>query len=173
MSNRIPDLESLNKMIARGGSKIVGNPLSEKGRSQPQVKAAKTSRARTVVESAATRTQKRGKYGNVKTVVGDIEFDSTKEAARYGNLLLLLKVGLIRDLELQVEFELMRTPIKMSFVADFCYYEKRRRCPSRGANGHDAYWQYICEDVKGHRTREYLRKRKAMKIVHGITIRES
>lgn len=30
MSNRIPDLETLNQMLSKGGSRILGNPLSPK-----------------------------------------------------------------------------------------------------------------------------------------------
>lgn len=47
------------------------------------------------------------KYRNKKTVVGDIVFDSKKEANRYFDLSLLEKIEEIHDLELQPKFEII------------------------------------------------------------------
>ena len=44
----------------------------------------------------------RNKYGNKKTVVDGITFDSRKEAKRYQELKLLEKAGEIKDLRRQV-----------------------------------------------------------------------
>ncbi len=47
------------------------------------------------------------KYKNQKCTVNDIEFDSKKEARRYGELLLMERAGTITDLQRQVTFELI------------------------------------------------------------------
>lgn len=105
--------------------------------------------------------KKKSKYGNSKKEVDGIVFDSTKEANRYGELKLLLKAGVIGMLELQVPFELNEGgSYSLRYIADFVY--------SYATTG-----EKIVEDAKGHRTREYIRKRKLMKKVHGIIIKET
>ena len=47
------------------------------------------------------------KYGNSKTKVDGIVFDSQLEARRYSELKLLLRAGKIRDLQLQKSFEVI------------------------------------------------------------------
>lgn len=89
--------------------------------------------------------KKRHKYGAKKTIVDGIQFDSLKEARRYGNLKLMQKAGLISELELQPEFEIV---IRCKYRADFTYKE----------NG-----KAIVEDVKGHKTALYITKRNAFK----------
>ena len=69
-------------------------------------------------------------------------FDSKKEADRFGDLLMLMKAGKIRDLRLQVEFTLVEgyitvtgkrvKPIK--YKADFTYTELEMRTPENGEN---------------------------------------
>ena len=105
------------------------------------------------------------KYGNKKTVIDGITFDSKKEAERYCELRLLLRSGRIKDLRLQVPYEVVPS-VKIhgvkqravKYIADFVYTEAGRE---------------IVEDSKGVRTREYVIKRKLMKHVHGIDIRET
>lgn len=148
--SRINNLTELNELISRGGSRIKGNPLSPAPH-QP----------------VAEPPKKRSKYGNQKTPIDGILFDSKREADRYLVLKLMKAGGEIRELDLQVEFELLREPVKIKYIADFCYQERRRRAPGQ------FFWQYVVEDAKGMRTREYKRKRKMMKAVFGIIIRES
>jgi len=101
------------------------------------------------------------KYRNKKTEIDGIMFDSIKEANRYKELLILLKAGEIGHLELQVPFELNEGGThSYKYVADFVYLDARTG-------------QKIVEDTKGHRTREYLKKRRLMKKVHGINILET
>jgi len=101
----------------------------------------------------------RSKYGNVKTVVDGMQFSSKKEATRFGQLKLLQKAGKISDLRLQPKFDLVVCGTKIcKYIADFEYIE----------NG-----ILITEDVKGKRTREYLLKKKLMKAVLKIDIRET
>lgn len=109
------------------------------------------------------RSSKTGKYGNKKTTVGDIKFDSKKEARRYEELKVLESMGKITELRRQVKFELVpkqdgEKPVR--YYADFTYQE----------NG-----ELVVEDVKSPATREndtYIIKRKLMLHVHNIRIRE-
>lgn len=104
--------------------------------------------------------KKKSKYNNTKTEVDGIVFDSVKEANRYKELRLLLKIGEIGLLKRQVEYELNPGgTYSMKYVSDFEYIIT-------------ATGEHIVEDVKGFRTREYLKKRRLMKKVHGITIKE-
>lgn len=104
--------------------------------------------------------KKRSKYGNRKTVVDDIEFDSEKEANRYKELKLLRKAGFISFLKLQETFELNEGGThSLKYIADFVYMDAQTG-------------QKVVEDAKGYRTREYLKKRRLMKKVHGIIIKE-
>lgn len=103
-----------------------------------------------------------GKYGNIKTVTSDgIKHDSVKEANRWCELNLMLRAGLIRDLQRQVKFELLpkqEGERAVYYIADFVYIE----------NG-----QKVVEDVKGCRTEVYKLKKKMMLYFHGIRIRET
>ena len=82
------------------------------------------------------------KYGNRKTVVDGIKFDSRAEA------------GVIRDLVLQPEFLLQdkfkhkgKTERAVKYTADFKYFDILRGV-------------YIVEDVKGVETEAFKIKRK-------------
>jgi hypothetical protein len=98
----------------------------------------------------------KSKYGNVKTKVDDILFDSKKEANRYCQLKLLAKAGTISELELQPKFDLVVNGLKIcSYIADFKYVKDD---------------QIIIEDVKGVQTPEFKLKKKLMKAVHGIDV---
>lgn len=102
------------------------------------------------------------KYHNSKAEIDGITFDSRKEAARYSELKLLERAGEIRDLQLQVEFELIPKQAgerACKYKADFVYH--------MADTGN-----MIVEDVKGKRTREYIIKRKLMLWRYGIKIVE-
>ncbi len=117
----------------------------------------------------------RRKYHNVpdnRTAPGGkhIRFDSKKEAARYDELMLLLKAKRIKNLRLQPEYTLMEaftTPegerIKaIRYKADFAY--------EKAVDGEIVT---VVEDVKskGTKTQQYLLKRKLMQ-EKGIKITE-
>ena len=94
------------------------------------------------------------KYKNRRTEVDGIEFDSLKEARRYGELKLLVKGGVIKDLELQPVFELIpkqkhngKTIRKANYIADFMYIDTKRGIT-------------VVEDVKGFKTDVYKLKKK-------------
>jgi hypothetical protein len=106
------------------------------------------------------KSKKKSKYNNTKTEVDGIVFDSVKEANRYKELRLLLKVGEIGLLKRQIEYELNPGgTYSLKYVSDFEYIIR-------------ATGDRIVEDVKGYRTKEYLKKRRLMQKVHGIKIIE-
>ena len=96
-------------------------------------------------------------------------FDSRKEARRYTELKLLVRVGEISELELQKSFVLAesvkfnnepRAKPAIRYVADFAYME----------NG-----VMIVEDVKSKATKSlpvYRMKKHLMKSIHDIEIQE-
>jgi Protein of unknown function (DUF1064) len=88
-------------------------------------------------------------------------FDSKREAQRAADLELLQKIGEISNLEFQVRYEIVpkqEGEKPAHYVADFRYQDKAGNL--------------VIEDAKGHRTREYILKRKLMLWVHGIRIVE-
>lgn len=88
-----------------------------------------------------------------------ISFHSRKEAARYEVLRDMHASGLIVDLQLQQSFQIrVQGMLVCRYIADFTYIE----------NG-----EFIVEDVKGRRTDVYNLKKKLMKAVHNIDIRET
>ena len=108
---------------------------------------------------------KQNKYGNEKTVVDGITFDSRKEASRYQELKMLEKAGEIVGLNRQLRIELIpKTRLYRAcyYVADFVYFDKKEK-------------KTVYEDVKGgkYRTKEYLIKRKLLYWRHGIEIKET
>lgn len=103
------------------------------------------------------------KYYNQKTRTPDgIVFDSKREAARWNQLKLMEKAGIITDLQRQVKYELIPKQDgerSCSYKADFVY---------RDANT----GQMVVEDTKGYRTEAYKIKRKLMLYKYGIKITE-
>lgn len=102
------------------------------------------------------------KYANRKTVVDGIEFDSAKEAKRYGELRLMERGKLIGKLEIQPRFPIEVNGQKVcTYVGDFSY---------RNLAG-----DLTVEDVKSDFTRKlpvYRLKRKLMKAALGIDVVE-
>jgi Protein of unknown function (DUF1064) len=117
---------------------------------------------RDIIGSAALH-----KFGAEATVTHGILFASKREARRWGDLLLLERGGVIRDLRRQVKIALLGrdgpilTPTgrQAHYVADFCYTEVKS-----GA--------YVVEDSKGFQTPEYKLKR-AILAAQGVVIRET
>ena len=107
------------------------------------------------------------KYGNRKTEVNGLLFDSRHEANRWIELTYLERAKMIRDLQRQVPFELIpkQTDEKgrvkeraVKYVADFVYSDR---------NGN-----LVVEDAKGMRTDSYKLKKKMMRYFKGIEIIE-
>lgn len=109
------------------------------------------------------------KYNSRKTTVDGITFDSKKEARRYLVLKQMEQDGEIKNLRLQVQFELVpsfeiiidgkkrkRRPI--TYVADFVYYKGNEK---------------VIEDVKGLRPPVYKIKKKLFEYKFKTTIKET
>lgn len=111
----------------------------------------------------AYRRNRKSKYGNKKTTIGNEKYDSRKEARRYLELKRLEEQGEISELRKQVKFELIPKQDgerAVRYYADFTYIQ----------NG-----ELVVEDVKSPVTREngvYVIKRKLMLYKHGIRIKE-
>lgn len=100
----------------------------------------------------------RGKYNARPVEIDGIRFASEAEARRYGELRLLERAGEICLLEVHPTFPLVVNGQRVAaYEADFSY---------RDASG------LIVEDVKGVRTRDFIIRRKLMKAVYGIDVRE-
>ena len=101
------------------------------------------------------------KYGNKKTIVDGIEFDSQKEAKHYEYLRMLRTIGEISALERQKTFRLeVNNQLICKYIADFAYIK----------NGNE-----IIVDVKSNYTRKlpvYSIKKKLMKAIYNIDILE-
>lgn len=124
------------------------------------------------------------KYGNRKTTIDGITFDSRKEARRYAELSLLERAGIIQKLRRQVKFELIPAQYEVferysgktgkrlkdgkrlvekacTYIADFVYEERIGDT-----------WEKVVEDAKGCRTKDYILKRKLMRYLLGIKVVE-
>ena len=103
----------------------------------------------------------RSKYGNKKTTIHGITFDSKWESERYLYLKSLEKAGRIKDLELQPRYNILVNDQKIcAYVADFKYNKENE----------DGIWEHIVEDAKGVETPEFKLKKKLMKAVFDIDI---
>lgn len=107
------------------------------------------------------------KYHAHKTIVDGITFDSNKEAKRYGELKLMERAGVIKNLRRQVRFELIpafdvhgKHYRPTSYVADFVYLDAK--------TGDE-----VVEDVKGMRTDVYKLKAKMFAKKYGVSILET
>ena len=118
-------------------------------------------------DAPAEKVRRTQKYGNQKVVDKGITFDSKAEHKRWAYLVMLEKAKEIRDLRLQVPFELIPAQVSPSgkkerptvYLADFTYIDARTG-------------KTIVEDVKGAVTPEFRLKRKLMLHVHGIEVQE-
>lgn len=132
-------------------------------------------------KKSAEKTEKSGeKYHSKKCVIGDMQFDSKKEARHWAQLFEREQKGEISDLRTQVKYVLIpaqrepetvgaRGGIKQgkvierecAYIADFVYTE----------NG-----ETVVEDVKGFKQSTayavFVVKRKLMLWVHGIRVKE-
>ena len=127
---------------------------------------------------ATIRRRGGNKFGALKTVVDGITFDSRGESERYKELKYLEKAGQIRNLKLQVSYDLApaaivagKKKLPLRYIADFTYFDamKQREVvedyKGKGGTGANA--------GKGILTDVYKIKRHLMKVVHNIDILES
>lgn len=107
------------------------------------------------------------KYGNKKINYDGMVFDSKKEFHRYQELKLLEKAGRISELQRQVKYVLIPSQRykgklverECSYIADYVYFDKDTD-------------EWVVEDTKGFRTKDYIIKRKLLLFRHGIRIKE-
>jgi hypothetical protein len=101
------------------------------------------------------------KFGNTKVLRYGMNWDSKKEADRYGQLLLLQANGELRNIRPKVKYELRVNGLLVAtYTADFVYEELRK-----------GVWFEIVEDVKGYPNDRWPMKKKLMKAIHGISVR--
>lgn len=107
----------------------------------------------------------RNKYNAKKTVIDNITFHSKKESVRYSELKMYEKGGLIKDLRLQVKYELIpkltingKTERAISYVADFVYVDT-------------VFNKEVVEDVKGMQTDVFKIKYRLMKQIYDIDVK--
>lgn len=99
------------------------------------------------------------KYGNIRTEVKGMKFDSRREARRWMVLRLEERAGEIRDLRRQVEYPLTVNGMTVAvYRADFTYLRKG---------------ELVVEDSKGFRTEVFRLKAKLMLACHGVVVSES
>lgn len=119
--------------------------------------------------SAANKTTN-NKYGNRKIIIDGIERDSIAESNRFEQLKILQRVGTIQNLQYQVKYELIpkqqgqyRNERAVTYIADYVYDVVMP----------DGSLRQVVEDCKGHRTKDYIIKRKLMLYIHGISVKET
>ena len=107
---------------------------------------------------------KQNKYKNKHVEYHGIKFDSKKEGSYYLKLKTMEELGIIRDLKLQVKFELQpsfkfngKTIRAINYIADFTYYDENNK--------------YHIVDTKGVKTEVYKIKKKMMQY-KGLEIEE-
>ena len=106
---------------------------------------------------------KKNKYGAKKKMVNGIEFDSTKEARRYQDLMLMQQAGQIRELRRQVPYPIyIRGKLICQWFADFVYKEDASQPEFT-----------TVEDCKGHKTEIYRLKKKMVEAEYGFKILET
>lgn len=116
----------------------------------------------------AASSAKKSKYGNVITIIDGIKFDSKGEGLRYEFLKYAQSLGRIKDLRLQVPYELTakgrnnagKAVRAMNYKADFVYFNNEKG-------------REVVEDFKGKRTQDYINKSKIMLEKYGIEIYET
>ncbi len=98
------------------------------------------------------------KYHAVRTLNDGITFASRAESRRYSELVLLEQAGVITMLGIQPRFKCkVKGQLVCTYVGDFDYWEDG---------------VYVVEDVKGFSTPIYRLKKKLVKALHNIEIRE-
>lgn len=127
---------------------------------------------------------KKSKYHSKKITVNGITYDSRKEYRRHCELLLLERAGAITDLQTQVKFVLIPAQYETIPTGEFYKIGAKKGQPKtkevcvEQAVTYYADFVYIengkkvVEDTKGFRTEKYIIKKKLMRWVHGIGIKE-
>lgn len=123
--------------------------------------------------SGQLRGRGRSKYGAQRTTVDGWTFDSKREAARYQELLLLGRMGVVRNLELQPKFPLVVNGERVAtYIADFRYEQEEFEFHDNGPDGRCwPGWHDVVEDLKGMDTPVSRLKRKLVAAIYDINVR--
>lgn len=149
------------KLVTKGKFQL--RPVKELKAPKPpkETKASPAPKAARPVKQAAKvyRKVSRGsKFNNTIIETEDGKFDSKREYEEWKRLKLLASRGAIKDLRRQVKFSIdINGHHVCNYYADFCY---------------TFMGESLVVDSKGHRTDVYKLKKKLLKAVHGITIKE-
>lgn len=118
------------------------------------------------------------KYNNKKVTTNDgITHDSKKEAIRWMELQIMQNVGLISNLKRQVKYILIPAQYE-NFYDEKTGKVKKGKCLERECCYKadfvylDCNGDFVVEDTKGFKTKDYVIKRKLMLYVHGLRIKE-
>lgn len=113
----------------------------------------------TAAEFKQRQTPTRSKYGNTKTTVDGIRFDSKREASYYAELMQREKAGEVSAIELQRPYALLgpKGELIATYKADFCFWDNRED-------------RFRVIDVKGVETKEFRLKKKMMRALLGIEV---
>lgn len=101
------------------------------------------------------------KYHSKRTTIDGYTFASLKEAKRYQELKFMERAGVIKNLQMQVPFPLIKKSMygrEIKYIADFVYWEDDKM---------------IVEDVKGYKTEMYRIKKRLMAETYNIKIKET
>ena len=115
----------------------------------------------------ASNRSRRNKYGNKRTEIDGIVFDSKKEARRWLELKAMRDAGEIYNLERQRVFDLrVIDQLICRYVSDFCYWKI--------CGDNKRLHEFVVEDVKCNATKTpvYRIKAKLMKALFEIEIVE-
>ena len=116
-----------------------------------------------------TSVPKRSKYGNVKTEAGGFKHASKKQALRWVLLRQWEREGKIRNLKREVSFPIL---VKGEKICDYRADHVYETVTHDFCGGNVTIWDQVVEDVKGVKTDVYKLKKKLMRAVHGIDIKE-
>lgn len=89
------------------------------------------------------------KYRNIKINTSIGVFDSKLEFKHYQELVLLQNAKLISNLQRQYRIPLLCKEARLSYIADFVYFDNKRQC-------------YVIADTKGILTDVYKIKKKIL-----------
>lgn len=112
--------------------------------------------SREQAQSLGLETKSKSKYNAQKRTVDNIKFASIKEAEYYQKLMMMKQTDKILFFLRQVPFHL---PGNIRYVLDFMEFWK------------DGRIRFV--DVKGHKTKEYIRNKKMVEALYPVKIEEA
>jgi len=100
----------------------------------------------------------RNKYNAIRSELDGIIFDSKHEMRSYSDLKLRQSAGEISGIEVHPAWELIVNGVRIGrYTADFSYIENNA---------------LVVADAKGVKTRDYVLRKKLMKALYNIDIKE-